>query len=671
MNAPDCPTGPTIGPELLTEYGAASRREWLVTNGAGAYAMGTLAGANTRRYHGILVAALTPPTGRRVVLSKLEEAAIAMGERFDLSANQYPGAIHPTGFRHLNRFTPYPAPTWLYRIGDSIRIQKTVWMERARNTIFVRYLIRSAPAALQLQLTPLVAWKDYHHEMHRWDGFPLDLVLDGPEARLALDEQGHVLTIRASRGHTEYAGYWHESIEHQAERERGLDWHEDLYCPAHFVSAVEEGDEVTFIASLEPEVGDADASLKAIRTRQAGLCAAIPPQDELGRTLALASDAFVVEPAPRVARATIIAGYPWFSDWGRDTMISLRGLCLATGRFDVARQILTAYAEFVDQGMLPNRFPDVGQTPEYNTVDATLWYFRAIDSYRQAAPDGDDLARSLWPILRDIVDWHCRGTRYGIHVDPGDGLLHSGEPGLQLTWMDARVGDWVVTPRMGKAVEINALWYAALRTASQVARLAGDDPSRYDRLAEQARAGFQAFVREDGQGLYDVLTESGPDPAIRCNQILAVSETPELLSREQARSVVDTVERLLLTPVGLRTLSPTDPAYRPRYEGGPAERDAAYHQGTVWPWLLGPFAEAHLRAYGDVERARSCLRPIANLLTDACIGSIAEVYDGDPPQRPNGCPAQAWSVAETLRVWRLLHTDTSPGRPDPATGATR
>ncbi len=644
----------SLGPEVLNDYGLASRREWLITNGAGAFGMGTLAGANTRRYHGLLVAALNPPTGRMVALSKLEEAVVAWGERSDLSANQYPGAIHPAGFRHLNRYSPYPTPTWLYRVGDSIQIEKCIWMERGRNTTFVRYTVKRAPAPLQLQLTPLVCWKDYHTEMRRWDGFPLQTLMGDHRIELQLDPHGHVLRLMTTHGHIEPAGYWHESIEHQAERERGLDWYEDLYCPAHLVATVSQGDAITLTATMEPGEPDADASWTAMAARHESLAAASPAPDAFARRLSVATDAFIVEPSDRVARATVIAGYPWFTDWGRDTMIALRGLCVTTKRLATARQILTAFAEHADQGMLPNRFPDSDEKPEYNTVDATLWYFRAIEAYVDVAPDGSELVRELWPVLRDIVDCHNRGTRYGIGVDPSDGLLRSGEPGVQLTWMDAKVGDWVVTPRMGKPVEINALWYAALRAMGRFARTQGEPAEPYDEQADRVRASFQQFVRPDGQGLYDVLAPEGPDPAIRCNQTFAVSEAPDLLSDEQARSVVDTAEKHLWTRVGMRTLAPSDPAYRPRYEGGPLERDGTYHQGTVWPWPIGSFVEAHYRVYGDAAKARALLAPLAECLTDDCVGNLAEVYDGDAPHRPNGCPAQAWSVAEVLRAWCLL-----------------
>jgi predicted glycogen debranching enzyme len=336
-------------------------------------------------------------------------------------------------------------------------------------------------------------------------------------------------------------------------------------------------------------------------------------------------------------------------------MIALPGLCIETGRLEVARDILTSFAAYVDQGMLPNRFPDRGEAPEYNTVDATLWYFEAIRRYVEAAKDGAMLAKELWPTLADVIAWHVRGTRFGIGVDSSDGLLRAGVPGVQLTWMDARVGDRVITPRIGKPVEINALWIEALRTMERLAALAGQPECEYAERADLASASFRSkFVRADGLGLYDVVGDDGPDPSIRPNQIIAVSLPSCPLSAIEQRSLVRTVEQHLLTPYGLRTLSPRDPAYCAHYGGGVAERDSAYHQGTVWPWLLGPFVAAHLKVFGQPEVARAFLEPVRAHLLEAGIGSISEVFDAEPPFRPNGCIAQAWSVAEVLRAWKLV-----------------
>jgi predicted glycogen debranching enzyme len=369
--------------------------------------------------------------------------------------------------------------------------------------------------------------------------------------------------------------------------------------------------------------------------------------------LILAADQFVVRrPLPDDPEGmSVIAGYHWFGDWGRDTMISFPGLLLSTGRPEVARRILTTFARFVDQGMLPNRFPDAGEAPEYNTVDATLWYFEAIRAYHAATTD-DRLLDQLYPILEDIVRWHRKGTRYGIAEDPRDGLLRSGEPGVQLTWMDAKIGDWVVTPRTGKAVEINALWYNTLRAMEAFARRLGRPAQTYDSLAARVQEGFGRFWIEAAGYCYDVIDgPGGDDPALRPNQIFAVSLPESPLSPERQRQVVDACARGLLTSFGLRSLAPSHPSYRGRYLGGPRERDAAYHQGPVWGWLMGPFALAYLRVYKDAEGASAFLEPVAHHLADHGVGSIAEIFDGDPPFTPRGCIAQAWSVSETLRAW--------------------
>ncbi len=382
----------------------------------------------------------------------------------------------------------------------------------------------------------------------------------------------------------------------------------------------------------------------------------VKPAPTVTERLVLAADQFIVRrslPDDPDGRS-VIAGYPWFGDWGRDTMISLPGLTLVTGRHDVAARVLRTFARFVDRGMLPNRFPDEGETPEYNTVDATLWYFEAIRAYH-AATDDDGLLGDLFPVLQEIVEWHRRGTRYHIQVDPDDGLLYAGEPGVQLTWMDAKVGDWVVTPRIGKPVEINALWYNALRSMADFARRLGEPLSPYEALAEQTVTGFARFWNQDTGYCYDVIHgPDGDDPALRPNQLFAVSLPHSPLSPSQQRAVVDVCARRLLTSHGLRSLARDDPAYIGHYGGDRRQRDAAYHQGTVWSWLIGPFVTAYLRVYDDRERARSFLQPFIHHLVDHGVGSISEIFDGDAPFAPRGCIAQAWSVGEVLRAWSAV-----------------
>jgi predicted glycogen debranching enzyme len=652
--------------QILQDFEQASQREWLATNGIGGYASGSLSGANTRRYHGLLVAALTPPTGRRCLLSKVEETLLLNGETFELSANRYPGAIHPQGYRWLERFQALPAPAFLYRPRPDTLLEKRIWMPYGRNTVCLRYALRKAPAPLLLRLSPLVCWKDYHSEMHFWKDFPAQVcVLEG-ETRLQPTTESPMLRLLAPGTRWEPAGYWHYRVEHPREQERGFDYLEDLYCPGHFLADLAPGASLTLIATLEECVEPPEVSWRALRERQESLILRAHASDDLTRALTLAADAFLMDApavnravcrpeddAPRLRRSTVIAGYHWFTDWGRDTMIALPGLCLATGRHDVARDILTSYAAYFSEGMLPNRFPDQGETPEYNAVDAALWFFHALDAYVRQTEGGWELARELWGVLKESVDWHLRGTRYGVRVDPADGLLHAGVPGVQLTWMDARIGERVVTPRIGKPVEINALWYHALCIMKGLAQRLGEDPQSYARLASRTAKSFRkAFVRPDGQGLYDVIGAEGPDASIRPNQIFAVSLPHSPLTAEQQRAVVETVERHLLTPCGLRTLSPEDPAYVPRYRGSPQERDAAYHQGTVWAWLLGAFVDAHLKVYREPQRARVLLSCLPAHLQEAGVGYCSEIFDADPPHTPDGCIAQAWSVAELLRAWR-------------------
>ena len=652
----------TLDRAALSDASRAFRLEWLATNGIGGYACGTVGGASTRRYHGLLVAAVRPPAERRVALARCEETITHRGTTAELSANEYPGAVHPSGHLLLERFDALPAPTFLYRLPSGARVRKRIWMQRGMNAAHIEYALLNARSPATVELAPLVCWKDHHEEMRRRDAFPIGTRTQGPTLVVELDAGAPILYLRASGGAWSPAGWWHERIQHARERERGLDHEEDLFCPARLLAELRPGDTLTLTASLgaEPPVPrwpEVERRCRAL-LRQAG------NPDGMEAALVLAADAFIVDASecPAAPRSTVIAGYPWFTDWGRDAMIALHGLCLATGRARVARDILRDFAGAVSEGMIPNRFPDRGETPEYNTVDATLWYLEAVRATVAADREGPALALDLYPTLRAIVDWHVRGTRYGIRMDPEDGLIRAGEPGVQLTWMDARVGDWVVTPRIGKPVEIGALWYNGLRTMERLAALADDEPGWYASLADRAREGFRRrFVRPDDAGLYDVIGDDGvPDASVRPNQIVAASLSHSPLTSEERRRVVDAVQRDLLTPVGLRTLAPSDPAYRPRYAGDVWERDGAYHQGTVWPWLLGHFAEAHWRAYGDAAAVRAFLSGLEPHLLEAGVGSVSEVFDAEPPHAPGGCIAQAWSVAEPLRVLRMLRDARSP-----------
>ena len=633
------------------EFEHARTLEWLETNGLGGFASSTVPGMNTRRYHGLLTAATHPPVGRVLLLSKLEEVLIVNGHRYELSVNQYPGAIHPAGHQYLREFRLDPMPTFLYAAGGG-EIEKRVFMVHGENTVVVEYEPLSGPSeSCTLELRPLIAFRGYHGTTHRNDALRAAVAFEEGLASVAPYPDMPRLFMAHNAVHAEATGDWYNNFEYEIERERGLDFREDLFNPLLLRFSFGPSARATVIAStLSRAAADAPNLRAGEIARRRAIAAKAPSEEPLVRDLTLAGDQFIVQ---RDDLKTVIAGYHWFGDWGRDTMIALPGLTLVTGRFEIARDILLAFARNVDRGMLPNRFPDAGEAPEYNTVDATLWYFEAVRAYLAYTGEFEFVRTQLLPTLRDILDWHLRGTRYGIHVD-SDGLLACGEAGVQLTWMDAKIGDWVVTPRSGKPVEIQALWYNALRIAADLTRREGQGPQAdsFDRLAARAQASFLAqFWNVNEQCLYDVVDGGQRDGAIRPNQIFAVSLHHRILPLDRARQVVDVVERELLTPVGLRSLSPRDSRYRGRYEGGVFERDSAYHQGTVWQWLLGPFLTAYCKVNPD-SRAQAAvwLTGMQSQLGQAGLGQISEIADGDAPHLARGCMAQAWSVAELLRA---------------------
>jgi predicted glycogen debranching enzyme len=514
----------------------------------------------------------------------------------------------------------------------------------------------------------MVNYRDHHGNTHAGDWqMRVEPVAHG--LRMTASEGAVPFYLLSDRAEAASQHEWYRDYFLSVEGYRGLGALDDNLYAGLFQATLRPGESLTIVASTDATPNLDGASAYAERQTyecrlmaQSGLTNAPAWMQQL----VLAADQFIVRRAlpDDPDGRSVIAGYPWFGDWGRDTMISLPGLTLVTGRHDVAAHILRTFAHFVDQGMLPNRFPDEGETPEYNTVDATLWYFEAIRAYHAATGD-DALLRDLFPVLQEIIEWHQRGTRYNIHVDPADGLLYAGELGVQLTWMDAKVGDWVVTPRIGKPVEINALWYNSLCSTANFARRLGEPADRYEALAEQTRAGFVRFWNEAAGYCYDVIDgPGGDDLALRPNQLLVVSLPCSPLDARQQRAVVDVCARHLLTSYGLRSLAPDDPAYvfaqpSAHYGGDQRQRDAAYHQGTVWGWLIGPFVSAHLRVYGDRELARSFLQPLILHLADHGVGNVSEIFDGDAPFTPRGCIAQAWSVAEVLRAWQATMACTA------------
>ena len=650
-----------LGRDICGHWNDAIRREWLVTNGLGGYACGTIAGANTRRYHGFLMASLRPPVERTLLVAKLDLSVDYLGKSYALSANEFAGSmVDPTGFIHLESFAvEHGIPVWRYAVADALLEQK-IFMARGANTSYLRLQVLRASAPLRIELKPLVTYRDYHSQGRGARPFR---AIPGPDrCTVEAFEGARPYRLAISTGTYTPADIWYWNFLHREEFGRGLDALEDLWGPGLFSAELTAGQALSFTASAEAAApAPADDVLAGLTGDSQRLIAALPKSaPEWVQTLATAADQFIVQrngkSAAKPAAASIIAGYPWFTDWGRDTMIALPGLTTVLGRFGTTAAILRTYAAFVDRGMLPNRFPDAGETLEYNTADATLWMFHALSEHLEAKRD-PDLQRDLFPTLAAIIHAHVDGTRYGIKVDPADGLLRAGEAGVQLTWMAAKHGDHVFTPRIGKPVEINALWLNALEVAVRLAgRVRNTAEKRFCQgLLKRAGDSFARFWNEDRGCLFDVIGDDGKhDARIRPNQILAVSLPYCVLSQDQMRAVVDTCARELLTSYGLRTLNVDDPDYATHYTGNSWERDAAYHQGTVWSWLLGPFARAHHRVYGDALRAQSLLAPIAQHLATACVGSISEIFDGDAPHNARGCFAQAWSVAEILRSWVYL-----------------
>ena len=652
-----------FGPETLGDLAAAERREWWLANGRGGYAAGTTALSLTRRYHGLLVAPVDPPLGRAVVLAKADATLTVGGQSYPLFTNRWSGGtVAPEGYRGLAEFQlDGTVPTWRFRCGEAV-VEHRIWLEPGADTVYVAWKLEGAGDAW-LGVAFLANGRDHHGET--WPpGFNPEISADG--ANLSVAAPGRfTLRIAGSAGHVEPRWDWYENFDLPVERERGLgdrDSHRhvgDGYLP------LAAGKWAGYAGSLDPAaMPDLDAALDRRRAADRALLEQAIAADPIYAgapgwvmRLVLAADIYrIARPIPEVPDGrSIIAGYPWFGDWGRDTMISLPGLCLATGRFDEARLILETFARFVDGGMLPNVFPGAGDKPEYNTVDAALWYVEAWRAYVAATGDQEAL-RHVFPVLASIAEGYTRGTRYGIAVDPADGLVRAGEPGVQLTWMDARVGERVVTPRMGKPVEINALWYNALVALAAMAEQIGQGGEGYQAAADKAKAGFARFGRPDGHGLFDVIDgPDGDDSSLRPNQVFAVSLHASPLDAARQRAVIDACAPLV-TPYGLRSLGPDDPAYCRRITGPVPERDGAYHQGTVWAWLLGHWALALHRVTGDAAAAQAVLAGIEPHLSDAGLGQISEVFDGDPPHTPRGCPAQAWSVACTLEAWwRLEH----------------
>lgn len=640
--------------------------EWLEADGMGGFASGTVSTIRTRRYHALLLAATAPPTGRVVLVNGLEAWVETLEGAFPLSSHRYsPDVVHPDGHRRIVEFTPDPWPRWRYRLDDGREIGHELLVPRGEPAVVLRWHIEGSgrfPSARgdTLCVRPLLSGRNHHH-LHR----------ENPQFRFQASVEDSQVTwcpypdlpsIRAaSNGHYVHQPEWYRNFLYEDERARGLDHLEDLASPGIFRCDLARGAAVLILSAGGPSPQQPDRSERAgwfgsdpvsraldLRHRERGRREGFPTR------LHRAADAYIVR---RGAGRTVVAGYPWFTDWGRDTFIALRGLGPSTGRPDDARDVLLAWSETISEGMLPNRFPDrPDEEPEFNSVDASLWYVIAVGEFL-ARTDNELLTprqrQQLLNAVEAILQGYAAGTRYGIRLDE-DGLIAAGEPGQQLTWMDAKVRDWVVTPRIGKPVEVQALWLNALRLSRRFG-------THWRDVYERGIGSFQEkFWNEADRCLYDVIDvdhrRGTVDASLRPNQILAVGGLPEpLLTGDRAREVVETLERRLWTPLGLRTLDPGNPDYRGRYQGGVLERDAAYHQGTAWPWLLGPFVEAWVRGHGDTSKARreACRRfvePVLTHLDDAGLGHVSEIADGDSPHTPRGCPFQAWSVGEILRL---------------------
>lgn len=613
----------------------SAKREWLLTNGIGGFAMGTASGVNTRRYHGHLVAALNPPTDRTVLLANIDARVQTDGDPVGISAQQYVGAVFPDGYRRLKRVRVGAFAEWQWGMG-AVTIRKRLALHPGENACTVEYVNQGSRRVL-LILNPLVSHKPYHQNFRQVDDYPAELRLEKELTRVGHDGVELILS-HPDALRIPFAG-WYFRFEHAREKDRELDPIDDLFCPCELRYELAPGERAVLTAS----VGSLAAPLD------------FEAMDEPDDPWEAAGNHFLIR-SPQ--RTTIIAGYPWFTDWGRDTMIALPGICLVDRKLEEARAILRSYAERMEKGLIPNRFVEDRVAPDYNTVDATLWFANAIWKTLETEWD-EPFAREMLVKLEEMIDWHRVGTKFGIIVDPTDGLLTQGETGWQLTWMDAKIGDWVVTPRHGKPVEINGLWINALRITEALSQRLGRDGTAYGDLAAQAELSFdRSFWCEANGWYFDTIDPN--DAQLRPNQLIAMGLPFGPAVGLRAVQALNAVEQQLLTPYGLRTLGPEEIHYRGRFEGGMHDLDSAYHQGTVWPWLFGPYVDAVLKLTGDVGRAERALAEVDSMLADCGMGGVAEVYDGDAPQRPNGCPWQAWSVAEIVRARAAIKNFSNP-----------
>jgi predicted glycogen debranching enzyme len=640
------------------------RNEWLEADGLGGFASGTELGVRTRRYHALLLAATKPPSGRVVLVNGFEAWIETAGGIFYISSQIYDsGVMSPAGgARRLEQFKAEPWPQWTYALEDGTRLQYDLFAVKGAAVVVLVWRLLTPGGKAVLAIRPFLSGRDYHALHHENSAFRFEPEFHRDRViwRPYPDIPG---IIAVSNGGYFHSPDWYRNFLYEEERARGLDYNEDLATPGIVRWNLSMGEAVCIFAAEGFDNGSLPLGASAEKLLADLRASEFNRRKKFSSLLERSAHSYLVQ---RGRGKTIVAGYPWFTDWGRDTFISVRGLCLATGRTEDARAILVEWSQLISEGMLPNRFPDQGDVPEYNSVDASLWYVVAVHEFLANAKRSKmELTKAHEQALREaieaIVEGYARGTRYNIHMD-GDGLLAAGAPAVQLTWMDSKIGDWVVTPRVGKPVEVEALWLNALWIASQFS-------SHWKEPLARGVESFRVrFWNEPGGYLYDVVDadhQAGKlDASFRPNQIFAIGGLPmALLEGDGARRVVDEVERRLWTPIGLRSLAPGEPGYVSKYDGGVRERDGCYHQGTVWPWLMGPFVEAWVRVRGSTSEAKRearqrFLAPLLEHLNEAGVGHVSEIADGAPPHTPRGCPFQAWSLAELLRLEQLILIDS-------------
>jgi predicted glycogen debranching enzyme len=642
-----------FGISYFNTFEKAVEREYLITNGIGGFCSSTIIGANIRKYHGLLNAALVPPVNRTMILSKLDEVLYLEGKEHKICSNDFIDS-RDEGYLNMTRFSNYPLPKMQYNIDDVI-ITKEIAMEHGKNTVAILYTISTGAKPGQITFAPYTNYRDHHGNSKIGDFYYNQSFSEG---LLLLTEQNSGLNLKIiSNCQYHRQEQWSKALIYLNEKERELNAVDYSFIPGQFKLNLKSYSNytVSFVASVEQSPAlDAQTVINKEKQRRQLLINRAGYKEQFLKDLVIGCDQFIVHRQSTDTK-TVIAGYPWFTDWGRDTMIAYTGVTLATGRYEDAKEILLTFVRYIKDGLIPNMFPDGNQQPLYNTVDGTLWFFYAVNKYLEYTKDYKTVVEEIYPHLKNIIEHHIKGTVFDIFMDE-DCLLSAGGPGTQLTWMDVKVDDWVVTPRHGKAVEINALWYNALKVMENLAQRFGDDERLYADISNKTYESFnKLFWNDKEQCLYDCIQEGMPIDKIRPNQIIAVSLPYSILDIDRASLVVQKVHEKLYTPYGLRTLSKDDEEYQGIYIGTILQRDGAYHQGTVWPWPMGPFTEAYAKVNNyskeSIESVKIMLEQFYLHMEDGCIGSIAEILDGDRPHYPRGCPAQAWSVSEVLRSY--------------------